>query len=137
FRGLNPAFVTATEALSFWEDDRLSRSVASKGARVSAVLEALRTAYPELEATERGRGLIHGLACADAGGVEAVVTAAFERGLILETSGCESNVLKVLPALNIDEGHLERGLLILDEAIAAALHVERRLAPGDVWEVVA
>lgn len=137
FRGCNPAFVTATEALTFWEDDTLSKAVAKKGARVSAVLEALRTAYPELEATERGRGLIHGLACADGGLVGEIVTAAFEGGLVMETSGPDSNVLKVLPALNVDEDDLERGLLILDEAIATALHVERRLSPGDEWEVVA
>ena len=137
FRGCNPAFVTATEALTFWEDDTLSKSVAKKGARVSAVLEALRTAYPELEATERGRGLIHGLACADASVVGEIGTAAFEAGLMMETSGAECNVLKVLPALNIDEDELERGLLILDEAIATVLNVERRLASGDEWEVVA
>lgn len=137
FRGFNPAFVTATEALTFWEDDTLSKSVANKGARVSAVLEALRTAYPEVEATERGRGLIHGLACADASLVEEISTATFERGLVMETSGSECNVLKVLPPLNIDEEDLERGLLVLDEAIASVLHVERRLARSDAWEAVA
>lgn len=137
FRGCNPALVTATEALAFWETDDLAKSVKTKGGRVSAVLEELRMAYPELDATERGRGLIQGLACSDPGLVEKIVAAAFERGLIMETSGRESEVLKLLPPLVIDDDELERGLLLLDQAIAAGLEVTPRLAPGEEPVVMA
>ncbi|MGI8983090.1 MAG: diaminobutyrate--2-oxoglutarate transaminase [Acidimicrobiales bacterium] len=137
FRGCNPAMVTATEALAFWETDSLTKSVKAKGGRVSAVLDEMGAAYPELEATERGRGLIQGLACADPGMVDKIVTSAFERGLLMETSGRHGNVLKLLPPLVIEEDDLERGLLILDEAIAASLEVAPRLARGDEALVVA
>ncbi len=138
FRGFNPAFVTATETLKrYWKDDSFSKSVKNKGSRVSAVLEGIATAYPELEASERGRGLIQGLACADPGMVGKIVGAALERGLVMETSGPESEVLKLLPPLTITDEELEKGLRLLDESIAAALGVKSRLDVSDMSEVVA
>lgn len=128
FRGFNPAFVTATEALTFWEDDKLTKDVKKKGAWVSAVLESLATAYPELGATERGWGLIRGLVCQDPSVVATIVRTAFELGLIIETSGSDSEVLKLLPALVIDDDDLAQGLGLLDESIASSLGVPRRLA---------
>ncbi|MBW3627183.1 MAG: diaminobutyrate--2-oxoglutarate transaminase [Actinobacteria bacterium] len=137
FRGFNPAFVTATEALTaFWEDDTLTKDVKKKGAWVSAVLDSLATAYPELGATERGWGLIRGLACEDPAMVEKIVRAAFELGLIIETSGSDSEVLKLLPALVIDDDDLAQGLGLLDEAIASSLDVPRRLATEAVAEAM-
>jgi diaminobutyrate-2-oxoglutarate transaminase len=132
FRGFNPAFVTATEALTFWEDDSLTKEVKKKGAWVSAALESLKTAYPELGATERGWGLIRGLACQNPSAVADIVKAAFELGLVLETSGPDSEVLKLLPALVIADDDLEQGLSLLDEAIASGLGVPRRLATDAV-----
>ena len=138
FRGFDPAMVTATEALTtFWETDDLAKSVKTKGGRVSAVLEQLATTYPELDATERGRGLIQGLACSDSGVVEKIVAAAFDLGLLVETSGRQDQVVKLLPPLVIDDDDLERGLLLLDQAIAAGLEVAPRLAKGDEPLVVA
>ena len=137
FRGFNPAFVTATEALTtFWEDDELTKDVKKKGAWVSAVLDSLATAYPELGATERGWGLIRGLACDDPSMVTTIVRAAFELGLIIETSGSDSEVLKLLPSLIIDDEDLAQGLGLLDEAIASSLGVPHRLATEAVAEAM-
>lgn len=42
---------------------------------------------------------------------------AFQRGLIVETSGPKDEVVKFLPPLNIDKEGLEKGLNILEDSI--------------------
>jgi 4-aminobutyrate aminotransferase/(S)-3-amino-2-methylpropionate transaminase len=51
---------------------------------------------------------------------QAVTGAAFERGLLLLSCGLYGNVLRLLPPLNVADEELERGLGILDEALAVA-----------------
>jgi 4-aminobutyrate aminotransferase / (S)-3-amino-2-methylpropionate transaminase / 5-aminovalerate transaminase len=50
---------------------------------------------------------------------KAVVSAAFDRGLILLTCGLHGNVIRLLPPLNIPGEDLEEGLAILEESLAA------------------
>ena len=47
----------------------------------------------------------------------AVVAAAFERGLLLLGCGTYGNVLRLLPALNVSDDELQRGLELLEEAL--------------------
>jgi diaminobutyrate-2-oxoglutarate transaminase len=117
FRGNNLAFVAATEALSYWESDLFSRQVRAKGEKVSRFLQQLVRDYPELRGSARGRGLIQGIACEVQGMAEKVSAAAFERSLLIETSGPNSEVIKLLPPLTIDEAGLDRGLDILARSI--------------------
>jgi diaminobutyrate-2-oxoglutarate transaminase len=63
----------------------------------------------------RGRGLIQGLACGLPGVAERISRRAFERGLLLETAGARSEVVKLLPALTISDQELEEGLDILEQ----------------------
>lgn len=121
FRGNNAAFVTATEALRFWQDDELTKEVDAKAATVSAKLQEIVDKYPDLGGEVRGRGLVQGIACADPSIVPHITREAFERRLLIETSGPESEVVKLLPPLVIDHGALEHGLEIIDESVAAAL----------------
>lgn len=122
FRGHNPAFVTATEALSlFWESDELSRQVEAKAELVTEALDGLVELYPELGGEVRGRGLLQGIACQDPEVVDQITTTAFERGLLMETSGVDSEVLKLLPPLTITEEELRSGIGILERSIAAVL----------------
>jgi 4-aminobutyrate aminotransferase len=51
---------------------------------------------------------------------QAVTAAAFERGLLLLSCGLYGNVLRLLPPLNVAADELDRGLGILDEALASA-----------------
>jgi diaminobutyrate-2-oxoglutarate transaminase len=117
FRGNNPAFVTGTAALDFWVDATLSESVARKGAMVRTHLEGLAASYPALNASVRGRGLIQGLDCQVPGLAESICREAFRHGLLIETAGPESNVVKALPPLVIDESDLQMGLDILSESV--------------------
>jgi 4-aminobutyrate aminotransferase-like enzyme len=51
---------------------------------------------------------------------QSVVSAAFERGLLLLSCGLYGNVIRLLPPLTISEADLEEGLGLLEEALAVA-----------------
>jgi diaminobutyrate-2-oxoglutarate transaminase len=121
FRGHNPAFVTATEALKRWETPELANQVEVKAATVDQALKAMANGYPELKSQVRGRGLVKGLALRNPKLAPKVRQAAFERNLILETSGPRGEVVKLLPPLTIDPDALERGLEIIEESLLAVL----------------
>jgi len=121
FRGNNLAFVTAIEALKFWETDILSLGTRSKGRIVRARLEKIVRDFPELEGEVRGRGLIQGVAVGPEGLAEKICREAFARGLIMETSGPLSEVFKIMPPLVIEEGDLKQGLDVVEEAVAEAV----------------
>jgi diaminobutyrate-2-oxoglutarate transaminase len=132
FRGNNPAFVTATAALDFWENDALQREVERKGSLVRARIEDLARKHESLGAEARGRGLIQGMDCPQPGLASAVSAAAFENGLVLETSGPESTVIKLMPPLVIEDECLEEGLQILSRSLEEVIaRRERELAIGD------
>ena len=50
----------------------------------------------------------------------AIARAALERGVIVLTAGTYGNVVRLLPPITIDDGLLEEGLDLLDEALAVA-----------------
>ncbi len=118
FRGNNPAFVAATTALDHWADDRLETDVLAKGEIVRQALEAIAAEHTTLGAEVRGRGLMWGLSFDDPELAGQVCGVAFDQGLLLETSGPESEVAKLMPALTIERDELERGLDIIAEAVA-------------------
>lgn len=122
FRGNNLAFVTAVETLRlFWQDDTLTKAVQRKSERLRNRLGAIQEQYPEAQATVRGRGLLYGLACEVPGLAEAITRVAFGKGLVIETSGAESQVVKCLPPLTIDPSLLEDGLEIIAQSVPEAL----------------
>lgn len=126
FRGHNPAFVTATAALDFWETTGLHQEVLRKGEVVRGRLEDLARKHKPLGAQARGRGLIQGLDCPAAGFASEVSAGAFERGLVLETSGPESTVVKVMPPLVIEDDLLEEGLQILARSLESVIAARGR-----------
>ncbi|PTM59621.1 diaminobutyrate--2-oxoglutarate transaminase [Desmospora activa] len=120
FRGHNLAFVAATEALSFWETDTFTKETLRKGEKVKLALQRMADDHPELEAEVRGRGLMAGIAFGETDFASKVCKEAFTRQLIIETSGPDDEVAKLLPPLIIDDEGLDRGLAILEESIKAA-----------------
>ncbi|MGE0495834.1 MAG: diaminobutyrate--2-oxoglutarate transaminase [Vulcanimicrobiota bacterium] len=121
FRGNNLAFVTATAALDFWQDENLARQVTMRSARLRQRLEGLAARFPEARAKVRGRGLIMGFATPVEGLAKELSRRNFEAGLITETAGPEDQVLKFLPPLTIDEASLDRGLDIVEDSLTAAV----------------
>jgi diaminobutyrate-2-oxoglutarate transaminase len=118
FRGNNLAFIAATQALSFWDDSELANAIAAKGKIMADALQALPERYPGLGIEVRGVGMIRGIEFADNDLAGRVSHEAFRRGLIIETAGADSNVLKFLPPLVIEEEVLWEGLALIEDVVA-------------------
>jgi diaminobutyrate-2-oxoglutarate transaminase len=120
FRGHNPAFVTATAALkSYWQDAAFSHQTAARGDFVRDRLESIASRHPGIGA--RGRGMAQGLKFADKPVAAAVCRAAFERGVLMETSGPSDEVVKLLPPLTTSESDLDAGIAVLAESVAVSV----------------
>ncbi|GAA4850068.1 diaminobutyrate--2-oxoglutarate transaminase [Pseudonocardia benzenivorans] len=118
FRGHNPAFVTATAALrEFWSDDALERSTLAKGEHVDEAFTRIATDNAEAGIIVKGRGLARGLQFEQPEQAAKVCAAAFERGLLMETSGPLSEVMKVLPPLTVSDDELDEGLTVIAESV--------------------
>ncbi len=117
FRGNNLAFIAASNLLSYWEDDELSKEICKKEQLLRDRLMDISREYDSLETDVRGRGLIYGLQIPDQGFCGDISAEAFSQGLVIELSGADSDVVKFLPPLVIEEEILEEGLDIVEEAI--------------------
>ncbi|MFC8596514.1 aminotransferase class III-fold pyridoxal phosphate-dependent enzyme, partial [Streptomyces atroolivaceus] len=114
----NPAFVTAAATLdAYWADGQMEKQTLARGEQVEQALLAIAEEHQETEARIRGRGLVWGMQFPEAPRASAICKRAFELGLLLETSGPESEVVKVLPPLTISSEELEEGLRILARAV--------------------
>ncbi len=122
FRGVNPAFVTATAALrTYWQDDVLEKTTRAREELIGNGLRAIVRAHPGAGLSARGRGLIHGLEVGP-GLADAVSDEAAERSLLVETAGSRGEVVKLLPPLTSTDAELTEGLAILDESVRAVLN---------------
>jgi diaminobutyrate-2-oxoglutarate transaminase len=124
FRGNNLAFVTAKAALQhYWTTEDFAQSVRRKAAIMRGWLEHIACGYPDGAFSARGRGMIQGLATERAELAARISARAFEKGLVIETSGSEDQVLKLLPPLTIEEAALRSGLDIIEHSVAEVLGV--------------
>ncbi|GLZ03733.1 diaminobutyrate--2-oxoglutarate transaminase [Actinomadura sp. NBRC 104412] len=120
FRGFNPAFVTATGALEdYWTGEDLEKQTTAKGGQVERALNEIAMEHAGAVEGVRGRGLAWGLVMRDAEAAPRVCAEAFGRGLLMETSGPESEVVKLLPPLTTTEAELDRGLEIIADSVRA------------------
>ena len=121
FRANQAALVTATAALDYWRSDSFSREIVHKGARISAFLDStLRHLVPQ--AVVRGIGLIWGIDFAPLDEpklARRIAEDCFRRGLIVECCGRDSNVLKLLPPLVVEDNVIDEALAILHSTIRA------------------
>jgi diaminobutyrate-2-oxoglutarate transaminase len=120
FRGNNLAFVGATAALrAYWADATFSAETNRKGALLRERLVAIAERHPgELEV--RGRGLFQGIASlTDRSFASGVSRDAFEHGVLIETAGAYSEVVKFLPPLTTDDATLLRGVDVVEAAVEA------------------
>jgi len=125
FRGNNHAFVTATKALRhYWADDNFQQDLQIKVRQLSTRLQRIANNYDRSLLNAKGRGFMQGLACRDGELAAQICQEAFRNGLIIETSGAESQVVKCLCPLTITSEELDTGLDILERAIASVLQQE-------------
>ena len=118
FRGNNLAFVTARAAIEkYWSDASFSRKVKIKGEIVREYFNQLVGLDETGTLSARGRGMVQALDCKTGEIASKISRVAFEKGLIIETSGSEDQVLKFLAPLTISDDELEKGLSILEESM--------------------
>lgn len=118
FRGNNHAFVTAAATLrEYWSDTAFAASVHAKARLLEGRLQAIADEFPEAIAARRGRGMMQGVVCHSGPIAEQITREAFANGLVIETSGAESEVVKCLCPLTISEADLNGGLDILAGSI--------------------
>ncbi|GAA3921693.1 diaminobutyrate--2-oxoglutarate transaminase [Litoribacillus peritrichatus] len=118
FRGNNLAFVTAKATIDeYWSDDKFAESVKEKGRYISQRLESIVSEYGEGNFTTRGRGMFQGINCISGEFAEKVTKKCFQQNLIIETSGCDDQVIKFLCPLTISNASLAKGLDIVEKAI--------------------
>lgn len=125
FRGNNLAFVAAAEAIeTYWSDGRFTREINRKGTIARDALLDIADKHEDLDLEVRGRGMIWGLVSDTHPKLaSAISAAAFKHDMIIETSGAQDQVLKLLPPLVIEEEQLKRGLEIIATSIEDVLDV--------------
>ncbi|MEE2861971.1 MAG: diaminobutyrate--2-oxoglutarate transaminase [Pseudomonadota bacterium] len=115
FRGNTHAFVTARVAVEkFWSDKAFEAELAEKAQIIETRLTELRDMVPG--AFLKGRGLMRGVDVGSGELAGAICKRAFDGGLIIETSGNEDQVVKVLAPLTTPRDVLEKGFDILLDA---------------------
>ena len=118
FRGNNFAFVTAKAAIDhYWSDDNFSKEIKKKGEYVSKRLERIVDKYGEGNFTCRGRGMFLGMNCINGDIAGKITHRAFQKGLIIETSGADDQVVKFLCPLIISNENLKKGIDIVEQAV--------------------
>ena len=120
FRGNNHAFVTARIAIEkFWADDSFQRSVEARAKVVEDGLQKLAAMIPG--ARLKGRGMMRGVDVGSGQLAGDICGQAFENGLIIETSGPEDEVVKILAPLTTPDTVLRKGIDILLDAARTTL----------------
>ncbi|MGP9804470.1 diaminobutyrate--2-oxoglutarate transaminase [Paracoccus sp. NSM] len=120
FRGNNHAFVTARVAVEkFWSDDAFQTDLTRRAALIERRLGAIAAMVPG--AYLKGRGLMRGVDVGSGELAGAICKRAYEGGLIIETSGNEDQVVKVLAPLTTPDALFDKGFDILEAATRATL----------------
>jgi len=127
--GGNPvAAAAALAVLDKIERERLLERSRAVGETIASRLRSLQERF-DVVGDVRGRGAMRAIELVSdrtskeplgADAMVAIARGALERGVIVLTAGTYGNVVRLLPPITIDEGLLEEGLDLLDEALAVA-----------------
>jgi len=124
FRGNTHAFVTARVALEkFWTEQTFQTEIATKAEMLRDALTRIADTIPG--ARLKGRGMMQGVDVGNGELAEDICARAFEKGLIIETSGAHDEVVKVLAPLTTPDDTFARGLEILAEAVREATETKK------------
>ncbi len=128
FRGNNHAFITATAAINhYWSDDAFSKDILRKGEIIKTHLDRFAAEYGDGNFSARGRGMFQGINCISGELAGDISLRAFKKGLMIETSGAEDQVIKLLCPLIISDEALAKGLDIIEESIKESCDHFRRI----------
>jgi diaminobutyrate-2-oxoglutarate transaminase len=130
FRGNNLAFVAATQALSYWDNDDFADAIQYKGKIMEEELKKIVDKYSDMQIELRGRGMVWGLDFERSGFAGEISSRAFENNLVIELAGADDSVVKFLPPLIIEEETLREGLGIIDRVIGELLEQKQAMLKG-------
>ena len=115
FRGNTHAFVTGRVAIEkFWSDDSFAASVNDKAKLLTECFEEIATMIDG--AKLKGRGMMRGIDVGSGELAAEICARAYDKGLIIETSGADDEVVKVLAPLTTPDAKFRKGLTILLDA---------------------
>lgn len=118
FRGNNLAFIAQTAALNaYWTTPDFEQEVHKKSHHVQLRMQKLALRFPTLIREIRGHGMIWGAEFKKPAITTAICSQAFTDGLIIETAGADSEVIKFLGPLIITPELIDEGFDILENAI--------------------
>ncbi|MDX1756295.1 MAG: diaminobutyrate--2-oxoglutarate transaminase [Marinobacter sp.] len=121
FRGNNMAFITARAAIeTYWKDDAFANEVKAKTEVLGNGLQAIVDKHGD-DFYVKGRGLMRGIACPNGELAGKITALAFKKGLIIETSGPDDEVIKCLMPLTTSEADLQKGTEILAQCFEEVL----------------
>lgn len=127
FRGNTHAFVTAKVAVEkFWSDNSFQKELSEKSQLIHDALADLAAMVPG--AYLKGRGLMQGVDVGTGDLAGEICSRAYEKGLIIETSGSEDQVIKVLAPLTTPKDTLRKGFNILLDAANDVLNAPNKIA---------
>jgi acetylornithine/N-succinyldiaminopimelate aminotransferase len=108
----NPlACAAALATLRVVREEKLSERAAEVGERLLAKLRAIAAEHPQLAKEARGRGLLLGLELRDAERAGTLAKRALAAGVLVNVTA--GNVMRLFPALNIDEDELNGAVDVL------------------------
>lgn len=120
FRGNTHAFVTARVAIEkFWADDSFQNTLKDRSNLLHDALTKLSRIVGNGQI--KGRGLMQGVDVGSGGLASDICRRAYENGLIIETSGNEDQVVKILAPLTTPPALLKQGFEILHTAAKQAV----------------
>ena len=127
FRGNTHAFITAKVAIEkFWSDDSFEKELAEKSQLIHDALADLAAMVPN--AYLKGRGVMQGVDVGSGDLAGEICARAYDKGLIIETSGSEDQVIKVLAPLTTSKDTLRKGFNILLDAANDVLTAPSNIA---------
>jgi diaminobutyrate-2-oxoglutarate transaminase len=126
FRGNQLAFVGAAAALEYMKNNNLGATIKANASFTENFLTShILPLHKHI--TIRGIGMIWGIDFSnftETNLAKKIARRCFELGLLVETVGRDDTVIKVIPPLNIEKEVLEKGLLIIKQAIHSLLEFE-------------
>ncbi len=121
FRGNNHAFVTASAMLNqYWAEQSFRDTVQYN---VQLLTNGLNQIASEHHVERVGRGMMQGIKFSSGEIARNIQQACFDMNLIIELCGPLDQVVKFLPAINIDSNTLINGLEIFSTAVTQTLSV--------------
>ena len=128
FQHNHHAFACAAAACDkFWADGRLQNTVSQRAGLLNAGLQGVAALVSGAQVV--GRGLLQGLHLGNAALADQVVSLCLRRGLLVQTSGGDEALVRLMPPLTTPILLLEQAIAILYRAVAEASGQKARSAP--------